>query len=40
MKKAAGGAAIAGGAGAAIWWGLKILSPACGPAAPLCAIFG
>jgi Flp pilus assembly pilin Flp len=40
VKKAAGGAAIVGGTGAAIWWGLKILSPACGPAAPLCAIFG
>ncbi|MFP5372288.1 MAG: RHS repeat domain-containing protein, partial [Actinomycetes bacterium] len=25
-------------AGVAIWWGAKILSPACGPFAPLCAV--
>lgn len=37
-KKAAGGAAILGGTGAIIWWGAKILSPACGPFAPVCAI--
>jgi hypothetical protein len=40
VKKAAGGAAVIGGTGAIIWWGLKILSPACGPLAPACAIFG
>ena len=31
------GAGILGG-GAALWWGLKILSPACGPLAPACAV--
>ncbi len=39
-KKVAGGAAIVGGVGAAIWWGAKILSPACGPLAPVCAVLG
>jgi len=37
-KKAAGGAAIVGGAGGLAWWLGKLASPACGPAAPLCAV--
>jgi hypothetical protein len=36
--KAAGAAAAGIGAGALIWWGAKILSPACGPFAPVCAV--
>jgi len=27
-----------GGAGVAIWWAAKLLSPACGPALPVCAV--
>jgi hypothetical protein len=36
--KIVGGAAAGVGAGAVIWWGAKILSPACGPLLPVCAI--
>jgi len=37
-SKIVGGAAAGVGAGAIIWWGAKLLSPACGPFAPVCAI--
>jgi hypothetical protein len=33
-----GGAATGIGLGGAIWWGAKVLSPACGPFAPACAV--
>lgn len=36
--KAGGAAAIIIGVGAAIWWGAKVLSPACGPAVLVCAV--
>jgi hypothetical protein len=36
--KIVGGAAAGIGAGALIWWGAKLLSPACGPFAPICAV--
>src|SRR5262249_55076530 len=35
-SKIVGGAAAGVGAGAIIWWGAKLLSPACGPFAPVC----
>ncbi len=38
ISKIVGGAAAGVGAGAIIWWGAKLLSPACGPFAPVCAI--
>jgi Bacterial toxin 37 len=37
-SKIVGGAAAGVGAGAIIWWGAKVLTPACGPLAPVCAI--
>jgi hypothetical protein len=37
-KKAAGGAAIIGAVGTGVWWIGKLASPACGPAAPVCAL--
>jgi Flp pilus assembly pilin Flp len=37
-SKIVGGAAAGVGAGAIIWWGAKVLSPACGPLLPVCAI--
>ncbi|MDA0162329.1 hypothetical protein OM076_18805 [Solirubrobacter ginsenosidimutans] len=33
-----GGTAAGIGIGGIIWWGAKILSPACGPFAPVCAV--
>ncbi len=36
--KAAAGAGAATGAAGLIWWGAKLLSPACGPFAPACAV--
>ncbi|MET0816714.1 MAG: hypothetical protein ABWZ67_04130 [Solirubrobacteraceae bacterium] len=36
--EAAGAAAAGIGVGALIWWGAKVLSPACGPFAPVCAV--
>jgi|GEM_PF-3547342 len=36
--KIVAGTAAGVGAGALIWWGAKLLSPACGPFAPFCAI--
>jgi len=40
VKKAVGGAAILGTVGTILWWAGKAASPACGPLAPFCAIFG
>jgi hypothetical protein len=36
--KIVGGAAAGIGIGGLIWWGAKVLSPACGPFAPVCAV--
>lgn len=37
-KSVAAVGAVVGGVAVAIWWGAKVLSPACGPAFPLCAL--
>jgi hypothetical protein len=36
--KIVGGTAAGIGIGGLIWWGAKVLSPACGPFAPVCAV--
>jgi hypothetical protein len=36
--KIVGGTAAGIGVGGLIWWGAKVLSPACGPFAPVCAV--
>ena len=38
LKPVAGAAVVTVGAGVAIWWIAKLLSPACGPAVLVCAI--